>query len=378
MTDLPHPLADPDLDVRELEEMPLNVRRLRDSSTAATATAEGFRAAVLLWAAAWHQVPAGSLPATDAELAPLAGFGRDLAGFAAVRADALRGFVPCRDGRLYHQVIVDYAETAQATLRAQRRLSKINREKGKKSGKVRAALASQAAERAPGYDPAPTGIEFTHVDANGQVTAGTVENVGKTDAHENQAPQGPASSGSTAAQPQLNHGSAAVPPPSPSLSSPLELSPPIPTLSSPSSLGSGFAVPVAAAGDDAERAAADLLGGVLPPGKVTVKRTPASESAPCPVEKIIELYNAILGDVLPATRVFSEAKRKQLTTRWREDRKRQTVAWWQGYFEHVRDECPFLMGRTRHNFLANLGWLVGPENFAKVVNGNYSNRGPQE
>lgn len=378
MTDLPAPLADADLDVRELEEMPLNVRRLRDSSTAATASAEGFRAAVLLWAAAWHQVPAGSLPAGDAELAALAGFGRDVAGFQAVRADALRGFLACRDGRLYHQVIVDYAETAAAQIRAARRLSKINRAKGKKSGQARRALASPAATRATGYDPAPAGaLEFTHVDPAGQITAGTVEPAGKTGDHqenasaESQQQQGVESHGSTAAQPRLTSGSAAVPPP-PAPPSPSPLKNPLtstPSPSSPSKPGSGFAVPVAAAGADP---APDLLEQLVPGGKVTVQRDPASASAPCPVQEIVELYNEILGDTLPATRVFSEGKRRQLTTRWREDKKRQNLSWWRGYFEHVRDECPFLMGRTRHGFLANLGWLVGPENFAKVVNGNYA------
>lgn len=373
MTDLPRPLADPDLDVRELDEMPLNVRRLRDSSTAATTAGDAFRAAVLLWCASWHQVPAGSIPSNPRDLASLAGFGRDVASWEGVAAEALRGFVLCRDGRYYHQVIVDYAEVALAQLRAARRLSKANREKGKKSGKVRRALASRSATQAPGYAPEPAGaLEFTHVTADGAVTAGLVEpagNTGENATAESQTAQGFADSGTN---PGCNHGSnsgshsvrTAVPPPSPSLPSPPETPPPIPTLSSPSQSYRPS--------DSSPPVAGDLLDGVLPGGKLTIQRDSKTELPACPVLEIVGLYHEIL-PMCPRQRVLAEADRKAITTRWREDKRRQSLAWWRGYFEHVRDHCPFLVGQVQgRQFLASFGWLVGPKNFAKVVNGNYT------
>lgn len=111
---LPEPLVPADLDVRWCPWMPLDVGVLRDSGLVLRASSEEFRAAVLLWCVAWHQVPAGSLPDDDQELAHLAGFGRNLKKWLRVRAGALRGFIRCSDGRLYHRVVCAKAVEADA------------------------------------------------------------------------------------------------------------------------------------------------------------------------------------------------------------------------------------------------------------------------
>jgi Protein of unknown function (DUF1376) len=107
--DLPEPLVGIEVDVHDFESMPLDVERLRDSDLAVLASAEEFRAAVLLWCAAWHQIPAGSLPNDERILAKFAGFGRDLEAWRAVASGAMRGFVLCSDQRLYHPVVVEKA-----------------------------------------------------------------------------------------------------------------------------------------------------------------------------------------------------------------------------------------------------------------------------
>jgi hypothetical protein len=106
------PLVAAHVDLRDFPFMPLDVRRLRDSDLAATSSSDAFRAAVLLWCASWHQIPAASLPDDDAILANLAGYGRGdaaLAAWQAVRTVALRGFVLASDGRHYHPVIAEKA-----------------------------------------------------------------------------------------------------------------------------------------------------------------------------------------------------------------------------------------------------------------------------
>ncbi len=89
--------------------MPLHVARLRDSTLAAEEAPEACWYAVMLWAASWHQIPAASLPDNDAVLTRLLGLGRDVRTFARHKAGALRGFVKCTDGRLYHPVVADQA-----------------------------------------------------------------------------------------------------------------------------------------------------------------------------------------------------------------------------------------------------------------------------
>jgi hypothetical protein len=115
------PLTPAGLDLRDFDWMPLDVMRLRDSDLAVLATGDAFRAAVLLWCAAWHQVPAGSLPADNRLLANLAGYGRDLDGWASVKADAMRGFVECSDGRFYHPIVCEKAIEADDQRNKQRK-----------------------------------------------------------------------------------------------------------------------------------------------------------------------------------------------------------------------------------------------------------------
>lgn len=108
----PAPPIPANVELQDFQFLPLDVVRLRDSTLATEATGEEFRAAVLLWCVAWHQIPAASLPNSEQSLAQYAGFGRDLKGWKKVRAGALRGFVLCSDGRLYHAVLAEKAAEA--------------------------------------------------------------------------------------------------------------------------------------------------------------------------------------------------------------------------------------------------------------------------
>ena len=89
--------------------MPLHVLRLRDSEFTSEVSAEAFRAGVLLWCAAWHQVPAGSLPNNDKTLSTLAGYGRVVKEWEKVKDEALYGWVLCDDNRWYHPVVCEVA-----------------------------------------------------------------------------------------------------------------------------------------------------------------------------------------------------------------------------------------------------------------------------
>jgi Protein of unknown function (DUF1376) len=120
VTSSKRPLVPAEVDLRDFPYMPLDVVRLRDSNLAGLSNGEAFRAAVLLWCAAWHQIPAASLPNDDRMLARLAGFGRDLDAWRAVKDEALWHFEECYDNRLYHPVIAEKAIEAW-TLKQKRR-----------------------------------------------------------------------------------------------------------------------------------------------------------------------------------------------------------------------------------------------------------------
>ena len=133
----PDPLTPADCDLRDFPYMPLDVVRLRDSEAAVLLTPAEFRAAILLWCASWHQVPAASLPNDDRLLAMLAGMGRDKKGWKRVKDGAIRGFFECKDGRLYHPVIAEKALEAVKKRRIQR----------ERTAAATAASAQRAAEK---------------------------------------------------------------------------------------------------------------------------------------------------------------------------------------------------------------------------------------
>jgi hypothetical protein len=130
---LPSPLVPAEVDLRDFQYMELDVRVLRDSRFAAQVSGDGFRAGVLLWCAAWHQVPAGSVPDDDIELANLAGYGRFVKEWRKVRDQALMQFTKCSDGRLYHATVCEKALQAWDSKlhhhydRARDRLRKANK-----------------------------------------------------------------------------------------------------------------------------------------------------------------------------------------------------------------------------------------------------------
>lgn len=126
-TGLPEPLVPAEVDLRDFAFMPLDVVRVRDSDLAAEETPESCWAALLLWCASWHQVPAASIPDSDQWQAKQAGYvarGRIDKAWETVRDGALRNWVKCSDGRLYHPVVAEKAlESWQAKL-AQRARTK--------------------------------------------------------------------------------------------------------------------------------------------------------------------------------------------------------------------------------------------------------------
>lgn len=93
----------------------------------------------------------------------------------------------------------------------------------------------------------------------------------------------------------------------------------------------------------------------------------------CPHQAIVALF----AEVLPSARQvrdWTPARQQLLRARWREDAKRQDLAWWRRFFTYV-GMSEFLMGRSaapgRKPFELGLEWLLKSENFAKVREGAY-------
>src|SRR5690606_7895628 len=125
--------------------------------------------------------------------------------------------------------------------------------------------------------------------------------------------------------------------------------------------------PLATSHQEAESAKADL-------SPATAADPPADDSEqgipPCPHAAIVALYHQHL-PMLARVRDWTDARQKLLRARWRENPKRQDLAWWARYFQHVA-KSDFLTGRTQPRngeapFEADLEWLVRPRNLVKVI-----------
>lgn len=89
--------------------MPLDVNRLRRSKTwlVSKRMPELAFYVVNLWTASWHEVPAASIEDDDDVLADFAMC--DPKRWKKIKVEALRGWIKCSDGRLYHPVVAEKA-----------------------------------------------------------------------------------------------------------------------------------------------------------------------------------------------------------------------------------------------------------------------------
>lgn len=103
----PDPPVPADADLSDFKFMPLEVARLRRSKAWLICKRRPELAFYMLnlWTASWHERPAGSLEDDDDVLADAAMCPPERWG--KVRGDAMRGWVKCSDGRLYHPVVAE-------------------------------------------------------------------------------------------------------------------------------------------------------------------------------------------------------------------------------------------------------------------------------
>lgn len=114
------PLTPAGCDLRDFPRLMIDIPRLFASGFNATASRNPLAWMIghKLWYRSWHQVPAGSLPNDDAELCHLAELGFDERTFRKAKTIAMRGWIECDDGRLYHPVVCEAAlEAWQEKLR---------------------------------------------------------------------------------------------------------------------------------------------------------------------------------------------------------------------------------------------------------------------
>lgn len=151
---------------------PLHFDRLRKSKWWRRATDMARARNVMLWGEAYKQVPAGSMPDDDDELAEAAGFGMDVESFIAAKADIMGPWVLCSDGRWYHPTV------CEVVLEAWEKQSDKRKAAATKKAAQRAKVRGHAAKAAPVPD------QNAHVPGdNADVPRDSAEKPGDIDTH---------------------------------------------------------------------------------------------------------------------------------------------------------------------------------------------------
>ena len=302
------PLTPADCDLRDFAHIQLDVARLRNSDMALTESPEACWAAVLLWCASWHQIPAASLPDDDLILSNLAGYGRVVKEWKKVKQGALHGWIKCDDGRLYHPVVAEKACDAWG--------SKMEHHYSRMTDRVRKANKAREEKKLPA-------IEIPSLEQWLQS--------GRAD---------PVLTPSAGIPPETSTPSAGIPP---ETSTPSAGIPPENTLKGEGE-GEGEGIK--------EEANASVAGGDVMPA--------------CDVQAIIDLYHEALPE-LPAVRLLSDQRRKAARGFWRwvltskksdgSHRAKtadQALTWIRAYFARANHN-DFLMGRHGASG-AHAGW----------------------
>ncbi|MBU0821867.1 MAG: YdaU family protein [Gammaproteobacteria bacterium] len=323
----PDPPIPADVDLRGMAFMPLDVNRLRDSDLAIEATGEEFRAAVMLWCASWNQIPAGSLPNADTALAAYAGFGRDIKGWKKVREGALRGFIECSDGRLYHLVVTEKAMEAWAE-RVEYREIKEN-EKTRKQREREDRKRMFEALRVAGI-VLPYNVTTSELRSQYDLIKSDDDNV-------------------------TGHALVTV------------TGHALDTAKTGTGTGTGTGIKDQKLLVDAERQPGD-------DDQDSGNRLPGNGTPPCPHQAIVEIFHKALPE-LPAVVLLNDTRRKHLQARWRDSPVHQDTQFWVDYFLMVK-QSKFLMGQAAGRdggkpFKATFDWLINASNFVKVIEGNY-------
>lgn len=105
---------------------------------------------------------------------------------------------------------------------------------------------------------------------------------------------------------------------------------------------------------------------------VPLSESPSGDSsasvATCPHQDIIALYHEMLPELptVAVSRWANSSNAKALQARWREDKRHQSLDFWERFFNTVRTNSHW-MGQSPGGWRADLRWLVKNENFNKVA-----------
>lgn len=104
----------------------------------------------------------------------------------------------------------------------------------------------------------------------------------------------------------------------------------------------------------------------------------ARRASPCPLKEIVGLWNSTVTTQPPVKDGQLEGWLKRhgaaIRARWQESATRQSLPWWEAYFQSIRDNAWLSgqeEGRDERCFIRGLEWFIGPKNLLRVESGEF-------
>jgi hypothetical protein len=117
---------------------------------------------------------------------------------------------------------------------------------------------------------------------------------------------------------------------------------------------------------------------VFSDNKKEEEKEPDNKKAPCPFQRIADLYNLYLSDFLPAIRdikQLTQGRKSKIAARWRHELK--TVDEWEDFYIKIA-KSDFLTGQIpckdgTYPRFCNFDWIINESNCTKILEGKYDN-----
>lgn len=144
ISNYPYPLVAAEIDLRGHTWFPFHFDRLRKSQWWRRASDMARARNVMLWGEAFKNVPAGSLPDDDDELAEAAGFGMNTDDFMRAKSEIMAPWTFCSDGRWYHPTLCEFAEEAWGRMGEKRRADRVRKQNQRARMRKRAEVTANS------------------------------------------------------------------------------------------------------------------------------------------------------------------------------------------------------------------------------------------
>lgn len=104
----------------------------------------------------------------------------------------------------------------------------------------------------------------------------------------------------------------------------------------------------------------------------TTSPAKADDMPDCPYQKIVDSYHKHC-PMMTQVKKLTEPRKKALKARWREDKKHQTIEFWDRYFDYA-SQSDFLAGNAKE-WTADFDFLIRQSKFVSVIEGKYHREG---